>query len=280
MIDLHTHSNASDGQYSPCALMELAAESGVTAIALTDHDTVSGIEEARGAAARLGVEFFAGIEISSKSELGSAHILGYNIDPNAEKLAGYCKWATDQRRRRADKIFEVLEKQGVSLTRESVEKYAGGTTIARPHFARAMVEAGYVKDVPEAFEKYLEAPEIKGIKWEKLSPKQSIELIRSAGGLPVLAHPIQLKTDRNGLRAFVKRLAEQGLAGLECYYSTNSPENTEEYLKIAKENGLYATAGSDFHGEKVKPSIKIGSGINDSLCVERLEFLNVLRTSK
>lgn len=280
MIDLHTHSTASDGQYSPSELMKLAAKSGVTAIALTDHDTVLGVEEACAEALRLGLKFFPGIEISAESEIGSMHILGYNIDPNNKKLTETCKWFVEQRAERGNKIFKFLEERGVPLTRKSVEKYSGGGALIRPHFARAMVDAGYVKDAREAFDKYLDVPEIKQIKREKLTPGKSLELIREAGGLPVLAHPIQLKTDFDGLRSAVKKLTENGLAGMECYYSTHSPEQTAEYLKIAKENNLYVTAGSDFHGEKIKPDIKLGTGINNSLCIERLEFLDVLENSK
>ncbi len=280
MIDLHTHSTASDGQYSPTELMRLAKKSGVTAIALTDHDTVSGVEEARNEAQDLGLKFFSGIEISANSEVGSMHILGYNVDVNNKKLRDTCEWFVNQRLERANKIFQFLEEQNVPLSRESVEKYSNGGLLIRPHFARAMVDAGYVQNTREAFDRYLDVPEVKNIKREKLSPEQSLELIRGAGGIPVLAHPIQLKTDIDGLSDIVKKLTGKGLVGMECYYSTHSPEKTAEYLRIAKENGLYATAGSDFHGEKIKPDIKLGTGIDNSLCIESLEFLKVLESAK
>lgn len=276
MIDLHTHSTASDGQYSPTELMRLAKENGITVIALTDHDTVSGVAEAKAEAERLGIKFVSGIEISSDSEIGSMHILGYNIDPNDTKLIETCEWFVNQRQERANKIFRFLEERGVPLSRESVEKYSNGGLLIRPHFARAMVDAGYVQNTREAFDKYLDVPEVKNIKREKLSPEQSFELIKGAGGIPVLAHPIQLKTDIAGLSEIVKKLTKKGLAGMECYYSTHSPEQTAEYLKIAKENGLFVTAGSDFHGEKIKPDIKLGTGINNSMCIEELEFTKLL----
>ncbi len=276
MIDLHTHSTASDGQYSPTELMKLAKQNGVTTIALTDHDTASGIKEAKREAYNLGLKFYSGIEISADSKVGSMHILGYNVDPNNAKLNETCKWFVNQRLERANKIFKFLEEQNVSLSRESVEKYSNGGLLIRPHFARAMVDAGYVQNTREAFDKYLDVPEVRNIKREKLSPEQSLELIKAAGGIPVLAHPIQLKTDMAGLSEIVKELSKKGLVGIECYYSTHSPEQTSEYLKIAKENGLYATAGSDFHGEKIKPDIKLGTGINNSLCIEELEFIKLL----
>ena len=276
MIDLHTHSTASDGQYSPTELMRLAKESGVTAIALTDHDTVSGVEEAKKEAENLGLNFFSGIEISANSEVGSMHILGYNIDVKNSKLNETCEWFVNQRLERANKIFKFLEEKNVPLSRESVEKYSHGGLFIRPHFARAMVDAGYVRNAREAFDKYLDVPEIRNIKREKLTPEQSLELIAGAGGIPVLAHPVQLKTDIEGVANIVKKMTMQGLAGMECYYSTHTPKQTEEYLNIARNNGLYITVGSDFHGEKIKPDIKLGLGINNSLCIEELDFLEVL----
>ena len=276
MIDLHTHSTASDGQYSPAELMRLAKKNGVTVMALTDHDTVSGIEEAQSEVERIGLKFFPGIEISTDSEFGSMHILGYNIDPKNTKLSETCKWFVEQRRERGEKIFRFLEERGVPLTRESVEKYSNGGLLIRPHFARAMVDAGYVHNTREAFDKHLDVPEFKKIKREKLTPEKSLELILGARGIPVLAHPVQIKTDLDGLSGLVKKLSGLGLMGMECYYSTHTPEQTEEYLKIARANGLYVTAGSDFHGEKIKPDIKLGSGINNSLCIEDLEIIKLL----
>lgn len=277
MIDLHTHSTASDGQYSPTELIELAAKNNITTIALTDHDTISGAAEAKKAAERLGLRFITGIEISAASEIGSMHILGYDIDIKNATLIETCEWFINKRLERGDKIFEFLKEKNVPLTRSSVEKYSAGGALIAPHFARAMIDTGYVKDVKDAFDKYLDTPEFKEkTRREKLSPEKSIELIRSAGGLPVLAHPVQLKADLDKLRAVTKNLAAHGLAGIECYHSAHTPELTEEYLKIAKENNLYVTAGSDFHGEKIKPDIKLGTGINNSLCVKNLEFLEKL----
>lgn len=277
MIDLHTHSTASDGQYSPAELMQLAAKNHITTIALTDHDTVSGITEAQAAAEQLGLRFIAGIEISTTSEIGSMHILGYNIDIQNAELIKTCEWFANQRLERGNKIFKFLEERNMPLARSSVEKYSAGGLLVSTHFARAMVDAGYIENPQEAFDKYFETPEFKRqTKREKLSPEKSIELIRSAGGLPVLAHPIQLKADLDKLRSVIKNLTAHGLAGIECYYSTNTPELTAEYLKIAEENNLYPTVGSDFHGEKVKPDIKLGTGKNNSLNVESLEFLEIL----
>lgn len=275
MIDLHTHSTASDGQYTPSELIKLAVKSGVSAIALTDHDTVSGIREAQSAAAEAGIRFLTGIEISATSEVGSMHILGYNIDPENRELNEMCEWFARQRIIRGNKIFDFLKEHGVPLEASAVEKYSNGGPLIRPHFARAMVDAGYVSDVREAFDKYLDVPEIKNIKREKLDPKESFRLIKGAGGIPVLAHPVQLKLDMDQLEEQVKKLKEIGLMGMECYYSTHTPLQTSQYLHIAEKYELYVTCGSDFHGEKIKPDIKLGTGINGSLNIDDCEILHL-----
>lgn len=270
MIDLHTHSNASDGQYSPSELMAIAAENKITAIALTDHDTVAGVNEARAAANRLGLKFFAGIEISAEFPKGTMHILGYNIDINNPELIKACEWSSNQRLERGERIFKFLESKNILLTRESVSKYAAGEALGRPHFARAMIDAGYVGTVSEAFDKYLDTPEFKdAAKRRKLSPEESIKLILNANGIPVLAHPISLKADENTLDDIVKTLISYGLAGMECYHSKHTPEMTDKYIKIAEKNNLFITAGSDFHGEKVKPNTTLGAA-------ESLKFLEAL----
>lgn len=270
MIDLHTHSTASDGQYSPSELMTIAVQNNITAIALTDHDTVAGIKEARTTANQLGLKFFTGIEISAEFPKGTMHILGYNIDADNPELVKTCEWSSNQRSQRGDKIFAFLKNKNILLTRESVEKYAAGKTLGRPHFARAMIDAGYVKTVPEAFDKYLDTTEFKdNTKRQRLSPEESIKLILDSGGIPVLAHPVSLKADDDKLNGIIKMLISYGLAGIECYHSKHTPELISKYIKIAEKNNLYITAGSDFHGENIKPGVTLGA-------VEKLKFLETL----
>lgn len=269
MIDLHVHSTASDGQYTPVELLEMAKRKGVTALALTDHDTVAGLREAQEAARRVGVMFIPGIEISVKAEGvgGEFHILGYGIRPEHPVIQEMCRRFVELRRQREEKIFAFLAERNVSLTREQVECYAANGLVARPHFARAMVKAGYVSTVREAFDRYLAIPEFDRIERPKPSPEEGIARILRAGGIPVLAHPVQLGLDDETLERLLHRLKEAGIKGLECHYSTHTPEQTDYYLSLARKEGLTVTGGSDFHGEKIKPDIALGTGRNDSLRV-------------
>ena len=274
MIDLHIHSTASDGQYTPSEIALLAKRKGLTAFALTDHDTVAGIREAEGAAKELSIGFVPGIEISVKAAVRELHILGYWIDTAHPDLLKMCDWFQRQRQIREDRIFSSLEERGVTLKREQVERYARNGLVGRPHFARAMVEAGYVSTTREAFDRHLAVPEFDAIERPKPAPEEGIRCILSAGGFPVLAHPVQLKLDESALDRFVGELKELGLVGIECYYSTHTPEQTKEYLRLAKKYSLTVTGGSDFHGEQVKPDIELGTGINGSLQLDDAEILH------
>lgn len=276
LIDLHTHSTASDGQYTPAALIELASEKGLSAIALTDHDTIDGIEEAQNAAKRKKIAFVPGIEISVRGEpsVKELHILGYCFDPKAPALLAMCERLKKERLVREEKIFQFLLENGVILTRENVDKHSRGGIVARPHFARAMVEEGFVSTVREAFDRYLATPAFDKIERPKPSAQEGIRCIRDAGGVAVLAHPIQTKLDTERLAVLLGQMKEMGLSGLECYYSTHTAQQTREYLALAKRFGLTVTGGSDFHGELVKPEIELGSGINGSLRIEDAEILH------
>lgn len=267
MVDLHLHTTASDGQYSPTEIVRMAHECGVTFLAITDHDSVDGIAEGRAAAARLGIGFVSGIEISTKGNR-ELHMLGYKIDTKNRELCDMCATFRRDRDERKYRILDYLREKGMPLSLEEVEMQAGGGLIARPHFARAMVKAGYVSNVRAAFDLYLGTPEFDRIERPKISPEHGIELIHRAGGVAVLAHPIQLKLDDGALDRFVGALAEQGLDGLECYYSTHSPERTAYYLSLAEKYHLFVTGGTDFHGEAVKPDIEIGTGINGSVAFD------------
>lgn len=259
MVDLHLHSTASDGQYTPAQLMELARQAGVTTLALTDHDTTAGLAEAAAAAQQLGLCFIPGIELdcSHPAVGGRFHILGYGIDAAHPALAYCCQNFAQQRWERADRIFTWLAQLGMPLDRNAVEEKASGV-IGRPHFARAMVEAGYVSNVREAFDKYLDTDEFRAIDRPKPHPKEAITMIRDAGGIPVLAHPNQLKLLDITLEALLVELICCGLRGLECWYSTYTDMDTVQYLTLAARLGLCTTAGSDFHGPAVKPQVQLG----------------------
>jgi hypothetical protein len=261
MIDLHMHSTASDGQYTPEELVTKAQDTGVTMMALTDHDTIDGVERAEAQAKKLGMEFIPGIEISLESE-AEMHMLGFYIDIESEGIRAACQKFVQLRNERTLKIIEFLKKYDIHITKEEVEAKSGSDVVARPHFARVMLEKGYVQSISEAFDKYLGTKEFSTIERPKPSAEEGIRMIHEAGGLALLAHPISLKQDEEGLDALVGSLKEMGLDGIETYYSTHSDEQIRQYHALAVKYGLIETIGSDFHGEKVKPDIFIGKRIH------------------
>jgi len=260
----------SDGQYTPSEVVYLAAQKNISTVSITDHDTVSGIEEGSKAAREAGIEFIPGIEISVKGNK-ELHILGYCVDILNPRLNQMCEQFTLFRQQRVHRILEHLNILGVGLTLEQVTKYADHGRIGRPHFARAMLEAGYVGGLREAFDKYLATPEFDKIERPKPDYTGGIDVIREAGGVAVLAHPAQLKLDNESLEQLLKDLISAGLKGIECYYSTHTKEQTIYYLSLAERFSLIVTAGSDFHGEKVKPDIKIGTSFDDKQIKQKLE---------
>lgn len=266
-IDLHIHSTASDGQYTPTQLIIMAQKIGLSIIALTDHDTTAGLAEAKQAAQRLGVRLISGIELDTKYPGigGNFHILGYGIDSAHPALQELCSDFATQRQERAKRIFSYLEQYGVCPSRQRVYELAGNGVIGRPHFARAMAEQGLVSNTKEAFDRYLDTPQFQTIDRPKPHPRKAIDMIMQAGGIAVLAHPSQLKLGDDALNDLLVELKSCGLGGIECYYSTHSQEQTVQYIALADQLGLYITGGSDFHGEKVKPQIELGYGINGSL---------------
>ncbi|PYG85712.1 hypothetical protein LY28_03272 [Ruminiclostridium sufflavum DSM 19573] len=259
IIDLHVHSIASDGSMSPSELVRHAKESGLSAVALTDHDTVEGIREALEEGERIGLEVIPGLEISTnfKPEM---HILGYF--PNGNKYMNVQKELTAIRKGRDDrnkKIIARLNELGVSITEREIKETASGDTIGRPHFARLLQERGYVRTMQEAFDKYLGKNGTAYFKRLELEPADGIKLIKNAGGIPVLAHPALLNMSCNELDRLLPELKEYGLAGIEAIYSENTKEETGNLLRLAIRHQLLVTGGSDYHGT-YKSGIEIGSG--------------------
>lgn len=268
-IDLHVHSTASDGQYTPTQLIHMAKTIGLSVLAITDHDTVAGLNEAKAAACEQGVQLISGIELDSKYPgiEGNFHILGYGIDWEHPVLRGLCTDLSAQRQERAQRIFSYLEQYGVCPSRQRVYALAANSVIGRPHFARAMVEEKIVSDTREAFNRYLDTPEFQRIDRAKPHPREAIHMIIESGGIAVLAHPSQLKLNGHSLETLLEELKEYGIGGIECYYSTHTPEQTQAYLSLAAKMELYVTGGSDYHGEAIKPDIQLGTGINNSLYI-------------
>lgn len=269
MIDLHTHSTASDGSLTPTELVNYANAKGIKVLALTDHDTIAGITEAIEASQKVGIDFIPGVEISALWLIGTMHILGYYIDPDNELLRGTLEHLQRLRDERNHKIIEKLKEHGVDITYEEVEKVAGGQ-IGRLHMARILIEKGYASDVQSAFKKFLTNGAPTYIPKVRLEPPKAIKLIKSSGGIPVLAHPWTLGLDdfRDLENLFIE-LSESGIEGIEAYYPDHSKELTEFCIEMARKLGLLITGGSDFHGAN-KKHIDLGVGRGDLVIPDEL----------
>ncbi|MGH9583593.1 MAG: PHP domain-containing protein [Bryobacteraceae bacterium] len=279
-VDLHTHTTESDGTLTPEELARLASEIGLDALAVTDHDTVAGFEKAAAAAQGTGLQVVRGIELNSRLNLAegghrAAHLLGYF--PCGEPLGGFVQWLEEQcreRSRRNEKLVESLRDRGVEITLEEVET-RGKALAGRVHFARVLVDKGYAADIENAFRKLLGEDAPSFVDRQSYTAEETVRMIRSGGGIPVVAHPIRLSLDQATERRVFERLRKAGLAGLEVYHSEHSPRAQTHYRRLAEELELIPTGGSDFHG-RVKPGTELGRGVKDNIRVPR-EFLERLR---
>lgn len=272
-IDLHVHTNGSDGTYAPEGAVKLAAETGLRAIAVTDHDSVLAYEAAAEAGRRRGVEVVPGIEISTKFRR-SVHILGYYIDAQSPALKPALDWVVQDRDARNEKMAALMRADGLPVDYEQM-KARFGEVVGRPHFARVLVELGLAESINDAFDKFVEKDRKYYVGRSFLTIERSIEIIRDSGGVPVLAHPFQYRLDEAGLRELIEHCLEYGLRGMECRYSGYDAEMTAYLLRLASEYGLIPTGGSDFHGSN-KPQISLGSGLHGELEVP-YEYLERLK---
>jgi len=254
VIDLHSHTTASDGQHSPTELLALAAAAGVTALAVTDHDTVEGLAEAGEAARVHGLELVPGIELSAFVNKREVHILGHFVRPDFPELARYAARLRVEREERMVRMVERLRGMGFPLQMEEVRALAGGAQLGRPHLARVMVERRWCLDVKQAFDRFLGAGKSAWVERFKLEGADAIQLIHQAGGSATLAHPGSSKLERYDILV----LARAGLDGLEALHSDHNPSVRQRYMKFAKEFDLVPTGGSDFHGEQVTPGRRPG----------------------
>lgn len=276
MIDLHTHSTASDGTLAPAALVDLAAEKKLTAIALTDHDTVAGVPGALARGAEKGVEVIPGVEIGVRWETGGAmHLLGYYIRPDEAQLRERLEGLRLQRRQRAQRMVTLLNQLGVGITFSGVEHVATGESVGRPHVAQALLEAGAVRSPEEAFRRYLGRGRPAYVQRELPSPQEGIAWLKGAGGVAVLAHPCTLRLGRKELERWVEELKAHGLDGIEVFWSGHNRAQQERYGALAQRLGLLVTGGSDFHGA-TKPDIQLGSGLKGNVRVPE-SYLTALR---
>lgn len=250
-VDLHTHSTASDGSLSPSELLEEAKGQGVLALALTDHDTFSGIEEATRKAEEVGIDFISGIEFSTEVGKSEIHILGYGLK-NSPKIRSLLSHLKKSRMDRLLLMVKKLKAMGITLDLDQIIKEEKDGVYGRPQVALALLRSGYVVSVEEAFEKYLGMGRPAYVPHFKISPWEAISLIREAQGIPVLAHPgVSARDD------LIPSLIKAGLLGLEVFYPEHDPQITHHYLRICQNFSLLVTGGSDFHGE-VRPWVKLG----------------------
>lgn len=242
-FDLHIHSTASDGVYSPSQIVKCAKSVGLTTIAITDHDTLSGIKEGVEAGRHYSVDVIPGVELSASFRHHTVDILGYNIK-DCDTLDHALSVFRDHRKQRALKIIETFTKWNMPLTVEDVKQFSGDGVITRPHIAKAIVKKGYADNVQQVFDKYLADGKPAAIPKHTLTPKQAIDLIRRHGGQAVLAHPIFLQEE------WLRDVLEIGFDGIEIWHRAHQAHHVQKFLSYAKKYGLVVTGGSDFHSDE------------------------------
>lgn len=267
-IDLHIHSDASDGTLSPSEILDMARNLKLKAIAITDHDTVEGSKKAINIGIPPCISFLTGVEISALPPpsfpcSGSFHILGYSIQVDDPVLNKTLDVLQEARKNRNPMIVERLKSLGFDISFNEIADAFGESQIGRPHIARMMLKKGFVRSVNEAFDKYLANGKAAYVDKYRIGCSEAIKVILNAGGIPVLAHPALLNPLNNKpLEKLIQILAEMGLKGMEVYYPEHSPDQAALYAEIARRHGLAMTGGTDFHGS-LKPDIKMGTGKGD-----------------
>jgi 3',5'-nucleoside bisphosphate phosphatase len=267
MIDLHSHTDQSDGTFTPAELVGEAMKLGLEALAITDHDTFKGYDMAVPYAKEAGLELICGIELSTKFGGATVHMLAYFLwePPTAE----FCTWLEallESRRERNRQLIVKLQDLGLDITLAEVET-KGRTLTARPHFGRVLLEKGYVSSMQEAFDKYLDEAAPGYVQRREVPVDEAIARVKAAGGVTSLAHPVRVaKNDWDTLAVWVKKMADAGMGAIEVFHSDHTPENVAYYGQLAERFGLAVTGGSDFHGGN-KPGIDLGTGHRRNLSV-------------
>ncbi|MBV8732440.1 MAG: PHP domain-containing protein [Acidobacteriia bacterium] len=272
MIDLHSHTNESDGTCSPAQLIGEAVRAGVRVLGITDHDTLRGFDTALPLARDAGLELICGIELSTKLHSQSVHLLGYFLAED-HGMTDFRDWVLDMQASRRDRNIRLvarLQELGFNITLEEAESRGRGMT-GRPHFAQLMVEKGYVSNLQEAFDQYLDESAIGYVFRREPQFAEGVERIRNAGGIASLAHPVRVRGD---IPSLIPELCNVGMNAIEAYHSDHTPRDTELFLGLAERHGLLVTGGSDFHGA-AKPDVRLGTGYRGNLkipenLVERL----------
>ena len=258
-IDLHTHSTCSDGTFSPAELVAYALKKGLAAIALTDHDTVAGLDEAFRSAQGTSLEVLSGIEFSTEYHGKDIHILGLDFNYKDPLFLSEIRRFQESRDVRNKKMIDKLRLHGIDITWESMEEAFGDAVWTRAHFARYLKDHGYIQELSDAFALYIGDSCPCFVPREKVTPVQAVRLVRRVGGIPVLAHPLQYHLPDTDMAALIQELKEAGLIGIEALYSTHSPLDEERVRHMALRSHLCLSGGSDFHGSN-KPAIDLGCG--------------------
>jgi hypothetical protein len=262
VIDLHLHSTCSDGSETPERIVELAAAAGCTAISLTDHDGLYGVERARTRSLELGVGYVPGCEVSCAFSPGTMHVLCYFVEPGDGPLQSELERLRSDRSNRNERLVLKLRELGLPITFEQVEAAAGGSVIGRPHFASVLVANGAATSIQDAFDRLLGKGAPGYVSKSRIDAATAIRAAKGSGAVAVLAHPLSLGLETAGLENVIGELAAAGLEGVECYYGRYSPEDRAALAEMAKRHGLVATGGSDFHGT-FKPDLAVGTGTGD-----------------
>jgi len=269
-VDLHIHTTASDGRFSPAEIIRQAAAAGLTVIAITDHDTVDGIIPAIEAAKAFPrLEVIPGVEISTDVSDGEVHVLGYFVDYTDNALQARLESMRNSRRQRAQGMIVKLNGLGLHIEWDRVQEIAGGSTLGRPHIARAMLEKGYIGSLREAFDRYIGRNGPAYVGREKMTPVEAVELILQSRGLPVLAHPLTVPDPEK----MVTEMKGAGLIGIEGYYGGYTAEEIDRLVCIASRYGLIITGGSDYHGLDAATETMLGGVDVPKESVERLVAL-------
>jgi 3',5'-nucleoside bisphosphate phosphatase len=274
LIDLHSHTTESDGTFSPRELVELAVARSLEALAISDHDTFAGYELARPFASEAGLDLVCGIELSTKFRSRSVHLLAYFASeaPTAE-FRGWIEGLLASRNDRNARMVARLQSLGVAITLDEV-KAKGKSLTGRPHFARVLIEKGYVSSMQTAFDEYLDEGAKGYVERDEADFGVAVRRVRLSGGVSSLAHPVRLT--HFVLDDVIEEMHDLGLRGIEVYHSDHKPEHVSHYRALAERYGLAMTGGSDFHGAN-KPGIQLGTGANNNLCVP-VELLRKLRS--
>ena len=276
-IDLHIHTSASDGRFSPAEIVSRSAAAGLAVIAITDHDTVNGITPALQAARTFpSLRVIPGVEISTDIPAGQAHILGYFVDYTDHELQIALEKMRNSRWERARKMVARLEDLGCRIEWERVREIAGAASVGRPHIAQALMEKDYVESFKDAFTRYISQDGPAYVERDKMTPVQAAELILQAKGLPVLAHPLTVPDPE----AMVIELKAAGLTGIEVYYKDYSRDDINRLLRLSDRYGLVNTGGTDYHGLEPETDIDIGGVDVPAECVEQLLTLAQQRELK